>query len=351
MITIKYLKVREVKQSIDQNESDGTSSISDNYDTRKQEITSTSSSPSSPDKDHHRFSQPKPKKVYLDIKGTVLLGTSITFLLLGLSYLIEDNKGHDSNDIVLENANIVLALVFLAVSIISIITFIKIEQKADSPLLDIKFIASWKIFPLLLVFLIMGFTMFMIYQTIPILVKAPSPIGFGGSSLTSSAVLLPFTIVFLIISPLVSKIISKFGNLRPFIVANSISLIGFAGIFVSHSDEFQVGLNLTVIATGLAMLNTIAMNVILLITPKNIGGVVVGVVQVFIFTGMALGPIISGLYMQNYQTQSMDGLEEISLPSSEAYQLIFLTAVIASCISLAMAIIIIKKVPSEVIKI
>ncbi|KAA2283124.1 MFS transporter [Candidatus Nitrosocosmicus sp. SS] len=198
----------------------------------------------------------------------------------------------------------------------------------------------------------MGFTMFMIYQTLPILVKAPSPIGFGGgSSLTSSAVLLPFTIVFLIISPLVSKIISKFGNLKPFIVANSISLIGFAGIFVSHSDEFQVGLNLTIIATGLAMINTIAMNVILLITPKNFGGVVVGVVQVFIFTGMALSPIISGLYMQNYQTQSMDGLEDISLPSSEAYQLIFLTAVFASCISLAMAIVIIKKVPSQVIKI
>jgi MFS family permease len=146
LITIKYLKVREVKQSIDQNELDGTSSISDNYDTRKQEMPSTSSSPSFPDKDLHRFTQPKPKKVPLDIKGTLLLGTSITFLLLGLSYLAEDNKDYDSNDIALENANLVLALVFFAVSIISIIMFIKIEQKDNSPLLDIKFIASWKIF-------------------------------------------------------------------------------------------------------------------------------------------------------------------------------------------------------------
>jgi len=196
----------------------------------------------------------------------------------------------------------------------------------------------------------MGFTMFMIYQTIPILVKAPVPIGFGGNSLTSSIVLWPFTIVFLIMSLLVSKIISKFGNLKPFIAASFISLIGFECLFVFHSNEIQVGLNLTIIAMGLAILNTIAMNVILLNTPKQFVGVVVGVVQVFTFTGMALGPIISGVYMQNYQTTIMEDLAEISLPSSEAYQMIFLTATISSSILLAMAFILSRNVSSEVIK-
>ncbi len=135
----------------------------------------------------------------------------------------------------------------------------------------------------------MGFTMFMIYQTIPILVREPEPIGFGGNTLTSSIVLLPFTIIFLVLSPLVSKIITKFGNLRPFIIASIISFIGFSSIYIFHTNEVQAGINLGIISIGLALINTIAMNIILILTPKQFGGVVVGIVQVFIFTGMAIG--------------------------------------------------------------
>ncbi len=345
LITIKFLKVRETKQSIDQNVSGIPYSLSDNFNRQNKELYSPI-----PNKDHYRLNKSKPKRIDLDIKGAILLGTSITFLLLTLSYLAEGNSP-DSNNLGLTKSSFELPLIFLLIFVISVITFIKTEQKTVNPLLNIKFIASWNIFPLLIVFLIMGLTMFMIYQTIPILVKAPMPTGFGGNALESSVVLLPFTIVFLIMSLVVSKIISKFGNLKPLIVASLISLIGFVGIFVFHSDEIQIGLNLTVIATGLAMLNTIAMNVILLIIPKQYGGVIVGIVQVFTFTGMALGPIISGLYMQSYHISIEHKIQVlISLPSREAYQLIFLTSAIASSISLAMAFILNRKIPSKIIK-
>lgn len=138
----------------------------------------------------------------LDIKGTILLGTSITFLLLALSFLAEDNKSFDSNDITLADADHVLVLVFLAASTISTIIFVRIEQKTISHLLDIKFIASWKVFPWLLVFLIMGFTMFMIYQTVPILVNDFSPVGFGGNSDIFSSSIAIYNCFFLIMSPL-----------------------------------------------------------------------------------------------------------------------------------------------------
>lgn len=174
--------------------------------------------------------------------------------------------------------------------------------------------------------MIMGFTMFMVYQTIPILVRTPIPIGLGGNALTSSMILLPFTIIFLVLSPFVSKIITKLGNLKPFIIASIISFLGFVCIYFFHTSEIQIMISLGIISIGLALINTIAMNMILLLTPKQFGGVVIGIVQVFMFTGMAIGPVISSLYLQSYQTTICNEQECSLVPSSNAFNLIFLAA-------------------------
>ena len=172
----------------------------------------------------------------------------------------------------------------------------------------------------------------MVYQTVPVFVMAPSPIGFGGNALTSSIMLLSFTIIFLGLSPSVSKIIAKFGNLNPFIVASLISFFGFLGIYIFHANEIQIGVNLGVISVWLIFINTIAMNIILFLTPKQFGGVVIGVVKVFTFTGMALGPVISGIYMQIFQT-ILGEQGELPLPSGKVYDFIFLTAAVTSVYS------------------
>jgi hypothetical protein len=78
--------------------------------------------------------------------------------------------------------------------------------------------------------------------------------------------------------------------------------LGFICIYFFHANEFQVMISLGIISVGLALINTIAMNMILLLTPKQFGGVVIGIVQVFMFTGMAIGPVTSSLYLQSYQT-------------------------------------------------
>jgi hypothetical protein len=132
------------------------------------------------------------------------------------------------------------------------------------------------------------------------------------------------------LSPSVSKIIAKFGNLNPFIVARLISFFGFLGIYIFHANETQIGVNLEVISVGLIFINTIAMNIILLLTPKQFGEVVIGVVQVFTFTGMAIGPVLSGLYMQIFQTTILGEQRELPLPSGKVYDFIFLTAAVTS---------------------
>jgi Na+/melibiose symporter-like transporter len=126
-------------------------------------------------------------------------------------------------------------------------------------------------------FLILGFSMFMVYQTVPILVRSPIPLGFGGSAITSF-VLIPFTLVFLVLSPAVGGImVRKFGNINLFIAGSIISAVGYF-ILLFHSNELEVSVSLAIVSTGLAILNTVGMKIVMLSTPKQVAGITIGMV-------------------------------------------------------------------------
>jgi MFS family permease len=268
----------------------------------------------------------------LDITGVITLAVTITLFLTSLTYM----ENYDSN----ENAgdyNSIFIIVLSSGSVLSLILFLTVEKKAASPLVNLRLIANKTIFPVLMMFLILGFTMFMVYQTIPILVRAPAPLGFEGSTVTSSLVLLPFTLVFLALSPTVSILVRKFGNMKLFMVGSVISAVGYFSIFLFHSTELEVSITLTIVSSGLALLNTVGMNIVMLSTPKRFGGVIIGMVQVLMFAGMSTGPVVGGIFMERNQ-EYIDGILT-SYPSALAYDLIFLTASIASLSFVALAII------------
>lgn len=285
-----------------------------------------------------------PKKDKIDIKGGLTLASTITFSLIALSYLGIGEKDSTFNS----SVNIGIFLILLIISAISFILFIRFEMKSSVPLIDLQLITNRPIFSTIITFMIMGFTMFMVYQTIPILVRTPIPIGLGGNALTASMILLPFTIIFLVLSPFVSKIITKLGNLKSFVIASIIAFLGFACIYFFHASEIQVMISLGIISVGLALINTIGMNMILLLTPKQFGGVVIGIVQVFMFTGMAIGPVISSLYLQSYQTTICNEQECSLFPSSTAFNLIFLTAVAVSFVFIIIGFILKKSIPENI---
>jgi MFS family permease len=268
----------------------------------------------------------------LDITGVITLAVTITLFLTSLTYM----ENYDSNESA-GDYNPIFIIGLAGSAVLSFILFLIVEKKAVSPLVDLRLIANKTIFPVLMMFLILGFTMFMVYQTIPILVRAPAPLGFEGGAITSSLVLLPFTLVFLVLSPTVSILVRKFGNMKLFMAGSVISAVGYFSIFLFHSTELEVSITLTIVSSGLALLNTVGMNIVMLSTPKRFGGVTIGMVQVLMFVGMSTGPVVGGIFMERNQ-ESIDGILT-SYPSALAYELIFLAASIASLSFVALAII------------
>ena len=300
----------------------------------------------------------------LDIKGAITLLVTITSFLAALTYMENGNSNGmssittDGNSGSYYGNNMILMAGLLAVGVVSLVLFFVTEKErttatptASPPLVDLKLIGNKTILPILVMFLILGFTMFMVYQTVPILARAPIPLGLGGNAITSSFILIPFTVVFLILSPIVGIMVRKFGNMTLFVAGSVISVIGYFSIFLFHSSQLEVSVSLSIISTGLALLNTIGMNIVMLSTPKQFGGVTIAMVQVLTFIGMSIGPVVGAMYMQSHQVH-IDGISNSfsssSYPSSEAYYLIFLTAAIASLLFIALAIILKRQDPQAV---
>ena len=262
----------------------------------------------------------------IDIQGAITLTVSIGAFLMALTMV---ETGDDTNSFY------VIGLV--VVGIVYLVLFAIIEKRSSSPLVSMKVLANKIILPSNILIMIIGLSMFMVFQTIPVLVRSPSPLGFGEDPLMTSNVQLPFALVLLIFGPTSGFIISRLGSTKPIIAGSIISTIGFADLFLNHSTGLLVSLNLAILSTGLSLTNVGAMNVIMLSTPKQDVGVSLGMSTLIRIVGASIGPAMAAMYMQTHKT-TLVGVAG-SFPNADSYNLIFLTATIISCISIGLSII------------
>ncbi len=272
----------------------------------------------------------------IDIKGAITLAIAVTSFLLVLTYLQRGaNNSSNSHQTSYSSLRI---LILLAGGVISLALFVIVEKKATSPLVDFKLLLSRGILPADIMIMIVGFSMFLVFQTIPILVRNPPPFGFGGDPISATRVQLPFALILLVFGPTSGFIISKLRTSKSLIVGTTINAIGFLGLFLFHSTEFLISTNLGIIAIGLSLTAIGAQNTIVLNTPRQNSGISLGMASLMRIIGSSIGPALAAMYMQSYQYVINIGTTQHSFPTAEAYDLVFLTAAILSIVSIVLAI-------------
>jgi hypothetical protein len=270
----------------------------------------------------------------LDIKGTITLAITITSFLLIFSYS--------------ETGNLIdspLIIVLLSVGTISLFLFIIIERRSQSPLVNLQLLTNKTIISANILLVITFLTMFTLFQTIPVLVRSPQPLGFEGDATAAASIQLPFMVVFLLFAPSSGFIIFKLGNIRPTILGSMISMIGLFSMFLFHSTEFLVSANLAIIAGGLSLAQVGGFNIVLETTPRQFSGISLGMTVLFNLVGGSIGPAIAGIYMQTHQA-IVKGVAG-SFPSPESYNLIFLSLALASLVPLALAVFIRQRLAAK----
>jgi MFS family permease len=290
----------------------------------------------------------------IDFKGAISLAAAIIAFLLILTYSQPD-KGIDNftnstaniniyNNNVNNTANsstisLLELLILLGIGIISIVTFIIIERRSQNPLIDLKLLLNKAILPANLIVMIFGICMFSIFQTIPILTRAPEPIGFGGNAISAGNVQLPFALILLIFGSTSGLLISKFGSIKPIIAGSVIMIAGFSILSLSHSSEIRVSVYLAIVSAGMSLINVGSMNVVTLATPMKSIGISLGMNMLIRIIGSSIGPAIAGMYMQIYQSKiDIHGIIQ-QFPSTISFDLIFISSTMLSIASLVLALI------------
>ncbi|HZA07857.1 MAG TPA: MFS transporter [Nitrososphaeraceae archaeon] len=302
-------------------------------------------------KNNNSINDKKIKRSSLDIKGAVTLTVAIVSILLVFTFLqpsqLQNSITSSSSPSLLTENNtysLIITISFVILGISSFIGFILIERRASSPLLDLRLMANKTIFYGNMIMLIIGMTMFLVMQTIPVLARSPHPLGFGDSVIEATKIQIPFSIILLIFGPTSGFIVSKMGSKTPMIAGTIITTIGFFAIYALHSTQFLVSIDLAVVSIGLSFAAVGVMNIIILATPTQSMGISTGMTSLVRIIGSAIGPAIAGMFMQSQQqilkisgtTTAMTA----AFPASGTYNLIFLTATILSVSSIGFAIMI-----------
>jgi MFS family permease len=270
----------------------------------------------------------------IDIKGIAALSATITSFLIALTLV----------QIGISSENLAQIAAAFVVSAISLAVFVVIERRTAPPFVDLRLLRQKILLPSYLLLIATGITMFMIYPTIVQLVRSPIPIGFGGDAVDAANVQLPFMVMFLVFASITPFIINRIGSIKPTIIGGTISLIGALGLLMFHSTEFAVSANLAVLASGLSLTMTATWNMVVSSSPKEFTGISVGVGALLLFIGMAIGPALAGVYMENHETVAgVDG----SYPTPGSYNLVFLTAGLLSTVSIIFAFILNRKLAHE----
>jgi MFS family permease len=278
----------------------------------------------------------------IDMKGAITLAVAVTSFLLVLTYLEAGIGGSDKN-----NSSTIPTVTFIIVGIISLILFILVEKRSTSPLIDFGLMLNKRILLANLIIVIVGYSMFTVFQTIPILIQNPQPVGFGGDPISAARAQLPFALIILIFGAASGLIITRLGSMKTIIIGTVVGAIGFSALGIFHSTEFLLSLNLGIVAIGISLSSVGAQNVIILSIPRQNSGVSLGMTTFLRILGSSIAPAVAGMLLQQYQYTVNKGGTMQSFPSSEAYNIIFLIASILSIISVCLALVLIKSRPAK----
>ncbi|HEY1248491.1 MAG TPA: MFS transporter, partial [Nitrososphaera sp.] len=266
----------------------------------------------------------------LDVFGAVTLAATISLFLLSLTFIETSTTGSS------DTQSISLLAILSVGCVAAFVTFLFAERKTDQPLMDLKLLRNKILLFTNIMMIILGFSMFMVFQTVPILAESPPPTGFGESITGAAAIQLPFSIILLIFGPTSGYIVSKLGSIRPAIMGYAINAFGFFMLATFHSQPWMVSVALATISTGISLGSVGLMNIVLLVTPYKNMVTSIGMTSLLRIIGSAIGPAMAGVLMQMRQV-TVPG-HSGSFPAPESYTLIFLTAAMMSVVSIVMAL-------------
>ncbi len=278
-----------------------------------------------------------------DLRGAILLGLSITSFLLFLTFLRTNT--FDTNYNLLESITIpITSLLFLIAFISSFVTFLLCERRTKFPLITSSLFLDRRILSSNIILLIVGMSMFTIYQTLPILAQSPYPVGFDNNPIQMSLVQMPFALVLLVLGPLTGLIITRIGQTTPLLVGTLAMSFGFCLLLFMRLNELYISIYLIILSVGISLTNVSSTNIVMVQSSFEQIGISLGISNLLRIIGSSIGPTIAGLFMQTHLfLVTLSKNQYQYFPSTTAYDLIFGTMLFLSLSALGISFFLVKE--------
>ena len=260
----------------------------------------------------------------MDIGGAVLLGAGMLSLLLPLA---QGSSWGWTN---------YRTLGLLAVAVVLLVTFVLVERRRRSPLVDIGTSARPAVLLTNIASLCVGFALFATLIGTASYVQAPtaSGYGFGSSILVSGLCLLPSGLAMLLLSPVSAALSTRFGPRITLAIGATIVGIGFLGRIVFTANLWEIVVWTTVAGMGTGIAYAAMPNLIMRAVPGAELAAANGLNTLFRSVGSSLASAIGGAILAA-QTVALGAYV---LPSLGAYRILFALCAGAALVGAAIAL-------------
>ena len=261
----------------------------------------------------------------LDYPGSVLLGSSLALIVLGLS------QGADWGWSSLPITGM------LSIGLLLLIPLVLVERRVDQPLLDFGQLKARNILVSNILAFNAGAAIVLSFASLVYKLEDAPPSGYGFGITTAGLYILPVAVVVLVASYPLGILNSKFG-VKPFLyLGGGIGAFGSA-FLTTESSAIQIPELVTVAALGFAMI-LISRQILLVLSVKpSEMGAMTSINQVFFNVGQGLAPAISASILTTYATTVVLGGHAFSLPTSDAFAYVFWVVAAIFVLSLVISI-------------
>ena len=184
-----------------------------------------------------------------------------------------------------------------------IVVWVIVENRSDSPLVDMKMMRIPAVWSTNLAALLFGFGMFAMFVTLPQFTETATRAGYGfGASVTQSGLYLaPFAAAMVIVAPMTGRLSKAFGSKKVLVAGSLITASSYLLLIVDHTDQWSIYVATGLLGIGIALGFASMANLIIEAVPAEQTGVATGMntnirnIGAALGSGIATSLVVSGL--------------------------------------------------------
>ncbi|QKR00681.1 MFS transporter [Metallosphaera tengchongensis] len=270
------------------------------------------------------------KKTTIDYIGLGSLSAGVTLILVYLTQ--ESSWGWLSAS----------SLSLLVPGLAFIAFFAWYEQRAKSPVIELKLMKIRNVMVANVAGLISGIMILALFYGVIYYTQLPHPFGLDLDVISAGLTLAPATLVMFVVGPVLGRLINRTGPKPILALGSLVMMLGFYMMIINRSTPLDVTVDTVVGMVGLLCLMIPIVNMISVSLPPEDRGVGIGMNTLIRNIGSSVGPVITTSIMSSYQgayVLPFDGTYMVEiLPSSTAFDLIFTVGIFMAVLNLILSV-------------